>query len=131
MNELLDKLEEWARKAWNWLENFFKKIWGRIRHWLEKFRQWAINKLKNKDEIIVIKPTYGNNKGRDIYEAVKDVCPDTTTLTDIENGNGLLTASVEDDEIVDVEELLADTQEYDNLDRALDQNDGVIRISDL
>lgn len=131
MNELLNKLEEWARKAWNWLGNFFKKLWGRIRTWLEKFRQWAINKLLDKDEVIVIKPTRNNHKGASIYEAIKRECSNTTSLSDIENGKGLLTASVKDGEIIDVEQLVATPEQEDNLDRALDQNDGIIRIDEI
>ena len=66
---LLEKLLNWARSAWNWLNKFFKKLWGRIINWWSKLSVWLKECIAKYKEIVILDSR--ENGGRELIEAIQ------------------------------------------------------------
>lgn len=99
-----------------------------IESWLEIFRPFALDKLKESDELIVFIP---RGKGLELLSALKDIVDE-----DFEeyhrDGNVLFVASVKKGDLLyPIYALKSETIKTKcSLSYYLEQNDGVIRVND-
>ncbi|MBO7200327.1 MAG: hypothetical protein J6V54_02920 [Bacteroidales bacterium] len=124
--ELWDAFCEWASEAWNWLKNFFTRVWEKIRSWYSALRGDILKWLKEaKDEVVVLGG--GSKLGKEILDKIKQECPDTTSIGQYENEMTLLHFYGEDLQEVSTYEAKT-VDQTDDFDRDLQKKDGILRL---
>lgn len=123
---LIEKLISWASNAYNWLKNFFKRLWGFIVGWWSKLKDFVKESLREFIEVVILDQR--EQGGAELVEAIRESQPNTVTIDDIDNG--LVAVKVnQNGTIGKVESLQAETQQEDQYDRMAAQNNGILRIN--
>lgn len=123
---LLERLKAWARNAWNWLKNFFKKIWGRIRNWWSRLKTWLKDCIQRYKEIVLLDAR--EDGGRELIEAIQEAQPNTVTIDDIDNGPVAVSINYDNtiDKIDSHEAIVEEESQYESMQA---QYNGVLRIN--
>ena len=124
MDELIDLLLDWADDAYNWLHNFFRELWGIIREWWSAIKGWIDEQLGYNDEVVIVAPT--TPVGQELYEAI--IRSQGKAFEGTKGLETLYGATVKNDAVNQVYEHKASVQERGVIDRALADNDGILRI---
>lgn len=124
--KLIDKLIAWARNAWNWLKNFFRKWWGRIISWWGKLRFWLKECIRLYKEIVLLDAR--QDGGRELVEAIQEQQPNTMTISDIDEGPVAISING-DNSIAKIDSHTADVMQEDQYDIMQVQNNGILRIN--
>lgn len=123
---LIDKLKSWARNAWNWLNKFFKKLWGRIINWWSKLRTWLKECIAKYKEIVVLDSR--EDGGRELIEAIRNAQPRTITIDEIDNGP--VTISIDHNDNIDkVDSHEAEVMQEGQYEAKQAEFNGVLRIA--
>lgn len=123
---LIERLISWARNAWNWLKNFFKKWWGRIISWWSKLKVWLKECIQRYKEIVILDAR--EDGGREIIEAIREAQPNTVTLDEIDNGPVAVSIN-HDNTIAKIDSHDADVMQQDQYDSMQARNNGILRIN--
>lgn len=123
---LLQKLVNWARQAYNWLKNFLKKWWGRIVSWWSRLKTWLKECIQRFKEIVLLDAR--EDGGRELIEAIQEAQPNTVTIDDIDNGPVAVSVNY-DNTIARVDSHEAQVQQLDQYDSMQAQNNGILRIN--
>ena len=124
--KLLEKLKNWARSAWNWLNKFFKKLWGRIINWWSKLSVWLKECIAKYKEIVILDSR--ENCGRELIEAIQKEQPNTITIDEIDNGP--LTICVDHNNNIDkIDSHEAEVMQESNYELFQAKNNGILRIA--
>ncbi len=123
---LIERLISWARNAWNWLKNFFKKWWGRIVSWWSKLKVWLKECIQRYKEIVILDAREAG--GREIIEAIREAQPKTHTLDEIDNGPVAVSIN-HDNTIAKIDSHDADVMQQDQYDSMQARNNGILRIN--
>ena len=123
---LIDKLVEWARNAWNWLNKFFKKWWGRIVSWWPRLRSWLQECIQRFKEIVMLDRR--EDGGRELIEAIEKAQPNTVSIDDIDNGPVAVSVNY-DNTIAKIDSHEADVQQLDQYDAMQSKHNGILRIN--
>lgn len=123
---LIDRLISWARNAWNWLNTFFKKWWGRIVSWWSKLKTWLKECIQRYKEIVLLDSR--EDGGRELIEAIQEAQPDTVTIDDIDNGPVAVSVN-HDNTIAKIDSHDADVMQEDQYDSMQARNNGILRIN--
>jgi hypothetical protein len=123
---LIEKLIAWARSAWNWLKNFFKKWWGRIVSWWSKLRIWFKECIQRYKEIVLLDAR--EDGGRALIEAIQEAQPETVTIDDIDNGPVAVSINY-DNTIAKIDSHDADVMQEDQYESMQAKHNGILRIT--
>lgn len=123
---LLQKLVNWARQAYNWFKNFLKKLWGRIVSWWSRLKTWLKECIQRFKEIVLLDAR--EDGGRELIEAIQEAQPNTVTIDDIDNGPVAVSVNY-DNTIARVDSHEAQVQQLDQYDSMQAQNNGILRIN--
>lgn len=123
---LIQKLINWARQAYNWLKNFLKKCWGRIVSWWSRLKTWLKECIQRFKEIVLLDAR--EDGGRELIEAIQEAQPKTVTIDDIDNGPVAVSVNY-DNTIARVDSHEAQVQQLDQYDSMQAQNNGILRIN--
>lgn len=123
---LLERLKAWARNAWNWLKNFFKKIWGRIKNWWSRLKTWLKDCIQRYKEIVLLDAR--EDGGQELIEAIQEAQPNTVTIDDIDNGPVAVSINYDNtiDKIDSHEAIVEEESQYESMQA---QYNGVLRIN--
>lgn len=129
---LFEKIAAWVSIAWNWLNRFFKRLWGWIKSWWSKLRTFVVDALKEFIEVVILDRR--QQGGRELWEQIQIAQPKTHTLDEIDNRidnpESKIALSINSDGSIEkVENLDAQAQERDQYDALADENNGIIRIN--
>lgn len=124
MERLLNLVKQWARIAYNWLKNFVKVVWGLIKSYWPKLKEFLKDWIQQFKEVIILDAR--ESGGRSIIEKLQEERP--TELAS-ENLDGLVSLGISDAGIVKVSDLEATTQETDQYDSMSHENNGILRIN--
>lgn len=123
---LLERLRAWASKAWNWLKNFVKLIWGRITNWWSKLKTWLKECIKNYREIVLLDAK--EDGGRELIEAIEEAQPNTVTIDEIDNGP--VGVRINHDNTIDkIDSFDAEVMEESQYESMQAQHNGILRIN--
>lgn len=122
----IDKLLEWARNAWNWLNKFFKKWWGRIVSWWPRLKIWLQECIQRFKEIVILDRR--EDGGRELIEAIEAAQPNTVSIEDIENGPVAVSVNY-DNTIAKIDSHEADVLQQDQYDTMQSKYNGILRIN--
>ena len=123
---LIDRLIAWARNAWNWLKNFFRKWWGRIVSWWGRLRLWLKECIRQYKEIVLLDARLDG--GRELVEAIQEQQPNTVKISDIDAGPVAISIN-DDNSIAKIDSHTADVMQQDQYDIMQAQNNGILRIN--
>ena len=123
MRDLINLFIEWADAALNWIYNFFKKVWGRIIDWWSTLKNWIQDQLRDSEEVVIVDGS--TPLGREIIEEIRKKQPKTNTIDGIERKYAM---TVKNDAIDKVSVHDGTPEQEGALERAMEDNDGILRI---
>lgn len=104
--------------------------WGVINNWLQKFKPWCISILEHASEVIVFDGE--NPKSLSLIKKLVIVYTNLQEeLSKIKEDNLLIAAIMLENELKCIYLITATKLGKDNLDKVLEQHDGVIRIDSV
>lgn len=127
--ELWDAFCEWASEAWNWIKNFFTKVWERIISWYSALCDYIEKWLNDEDdEAVIIDPT--SDLGKQIKILIDEKQPEKQRISRY-NKNGMLALHFDGDgELKEVANFEAKTvDQIDDFERDLQKKGGVLRLT--
>ena len=104
--------------------------WGVINNWLQKFKPWCISILEHASEVIVF-----DGENAKSLSLIKELCIKSPNLQEelskIKEDNLLIAVSMIENELKCIYLITATKLGKDNLDKALEQHNGIIRIDSV
>ena len=125
---LFQIISNWVSSAWNWLNRFFKKLWGYIQSWWGKLRGHVAEALNEFIEVVILDRR--QQGGRELWDIIKENQPTTITLGQIDNYDSKMSVGINrDGSVGKIDNLDAHAAQRDQYDAYAEQNNGIIRIN--
>jgi len=127
LKEIWNAFCEWASEAWNWLKNFFQRVWERIVSWWSAICDFINDWLEDDDDEVVIIDK-NSSLGSDIYRMIQQKQPNKQSVS--KYNKQALHFDKNTGELKEVANFEANSvKETDDFERDFRNNNGILRLT--